>query len=1201
MAIRIQLRRDTAANWVSSNPVLRQGEMGIETDTLRIKLGDGTSTWTQISAYMNLVPDGSLTVGDYVLVSDIGSAEGVVGLDINKNAIITGSSIIIEGGTNNNFETTLSVTDPTADRTITFKNADGTVAFTTDIPSTTDSLTEGSTNKYFSTELAQDAIATALAAGTHTNITVTYDDTANSISLAAAPGYVDEQAVDAVAAALAAGTHTNISVGYNDAGNAISLTGAVTYTDENAQDAIGNNLGTGLSYNDTTGAISVNTATIQARVANVTDTEIGYLDGVTSAIQTQIDSKASSTSPTFTGTATLGGTGDFVINGTSNIRITPAAGSNAYIGTASADNIIATAAGLNLKAPIANPTFTGTVSGITKTMVGLGNVDNTSDANKPVSTATQTALDLKLASATAATTYAPIASPTFTGTVAAASLTLSGDLTVNGTTTTLNSTTISIDDKNIELGSVATPTDVTADGGGITLKGTTDKTFNWVDATDAWTSSEHINLATGKSLYLNGTLLKDATETLTNKTLTSPKINEDVAVTATATELNYVDGVTSAIQTQLDSKIAKTDISAKGAILVGTGSGTYAAQSVGTNGQVLTANSAQADGVEWTTISGYSAPTLGSTSIASGATVTTIAGLTLTSPTLTGTPIISGTGDFLISGDTNVRIVPAAGSNAYVGAQSATNIITTAGNTQTLTNKTLTSPVMTTPSLGAATATSINTLTVGLGGGSIVSNTATGVLALSSNTTGQYNTGFGTDAIRRNSTGVANTAFGYNTLAYTTGSYNTAVGMQVLVNNTTGASNTGVGKDVLVNNQTGSNNTAIGEATLTSTTVSNNTAVGYWALRLDTTGNSNTAVGANALTANTTAHDNTAVGHSALTTNIIGAANTAVGRNALSANTTSENTAVGKDALMSNTNGQQNASLGAYSLMNNTTGGSNTAVGYNASKWQTTGSNNTAVGNQALALNSTGSYNTAVGQLSLLNANSSNNTSIGYNALYYATGASNTALGYLAGKTGTNDLTSGSNNILIGANTAASSATVSNEITLGDANITKFRIPGLNLDTSTATNGQVLGWNGTTSKFAWTTISGYSAPTIGSTSIASGATVTSISGLVLKETSSTTISANTATTVDTNALASFTTAKYLISIKQGSKVRSSEVIVQTDGTSVDMTEFGITETGGTIAGIVVSAAVSSTNAVLQVTITDAATTNATVKINEILI
>ena len=62
---------------------------------------------------------------------------------------------------------------------------------------------------------------------------------------------------------------------------------------------------------------------------------------------------------------------------------------------------------LALKAPINNPTFTGTVAGVTKAHVGLENVDNSSDADKPVSTATQTALDLK----------APLESPTFTGTV----------------------------------------------------------------------------------------------------------------------------------------------------------------------------------------------------------------------------------------------------------------------------------------------------------------------------------------------------------------------------------------------------------------------------------------------------------------------------------------------------------------------------------------------------------------------------------------------------------------------------------------------------------------------------------------------------------------------------------------------------------------------------------------------------------------
>ena len=91
------------------------------------------------------------------------------------------------------------------------------------------------------------------------------------------------------------------------------------------------------------------------------------------------------------------------------------------------------------------------------------------------------------------------------GAATGTSLVLSGDLTVNGTTTTINSTTVTVDDKNLELGSSAEPTDAGADGGGITLKGTTDKTFNWVDATDAWTSSENLNLLTGKSLLIAGT------------------------------------------------------------------------------------------------------------------------------------------------------------------------------------------------------------------------------------------------------------------------------------------------------------------------------------------------------------------------------------------------------------------------------------------------------------------------------------------------------------------------------------------------------------------------------------------------------------------------------------------------------------------------------------------------------------------------
>jgi hypothetical protein len=83
-------------------------------------------------------------------------------------------------------------------------------------------------------------------------------------------------------------------------------------------------------------------------------------------------------------------------------------------------------------------------------------------------------------------------------------VTVQGNLTVKGNTVTVNSTTLTVTDKNIELGVVETPTDALADGGGITLKGTTDKTFNWVDSTNAWTSSENINLASSKSYQVNG-------------------------------------------------------------------------------------------------------------------------------------------------------------------------------------------------------------------------------------------------------------------------------------------------------------------------------------------------------------------------------------------------------------------------------------------------------------------------------------------------------------------------------------------------------------------------------------------------------------------------------------------------------------------------------------------------------------------------
>jgi len=101
-------------------------------------------------------------------------------------------------------------------------------------------------------------------------------------------------------------------------------------------------------------------------------------------------------------------------------------------------------------------------------------------------------------------------------------LTVTGNLTVNGTTTEVNSTTLTVDDKNIELGSTASPSNTTADGGGITLKGTSDKTILWTDASDSWDFNQHVNVASGYDFKINGASV------LSNSTLGSGVVNSSL-------------------------------------------------------------------------------------------------------------------------------------------------------------------------------------------------------------------------------------------------------------------------------------------------------------------------------------------------------------------------------------------------------------------------------------------------------------------------------------------------------------------------------------------------------------------------------------------------------------------------------------------------------------------------------------------------
>ena len=535
MAVNILLRRGTSAEWSASNPILLEGEVGVETDSKKLKVGDGLTAWISLP-YITLTPSAAASIyapianptftgtvsgvtksmvglGSVDNTSDAskpvstatqtaldlkaplasptftGTVAGVtkthVGLgnvdnttDANKpistatqtaldlkaplasptftEAVFfdTGVALIFEGSTADGFETTLSVADPTADRSLTLPNSTGTLA-------------------------TQEHVASEL--GTHTADTTSVHGIADTADLAT-KSYADTAAANAVSTSL--GTHEADTLnvhGITDTANLATKSYADTAVSTHSSDTT--------SVHGIMDTADLDTKTYADTAVSTHSSDTTSVHGITDT-SLLVTTAGSQTLTNKTITTPLGLVKSDV--GLGNVD-----------NTADASKPVSTAqqTALDLKANLSGPTFTGTVSGITKTMVGLGNVDDTTDVGKPVSTAQQTALDLK----------ANLSGATFTGAVSGTSLTLSGDLTVNGTTTTLNSTSLSVDDKNIELGSVASPSDVTADGGGITLKGATDKTFNWVDATDSWTSSEHINLASGKDLKVNGTAVISST------------------------------------------------------------------------------------------------------------------------------------------------------------------------------------------------------------------------------------------------------------------------------------------------------------------------------------------------------------------------------------------------------------------------------------------------------------------------------------------------------------------------------------------------------------------------------------------------------------------------------------------------------------------------------------------------------------------
>lgn len=138
-------------------------------------------------------------------------------------------------------------------------------------------------------------------------------------------------------------------------------------------------------------------------------------------------------------------------------------------------------------------------------------------------------------------------------------LVLTGDLTVQGTTVTFDAETLLIEDKNIELGTVPTPTDVTADGGGITLKGTTDKTIIWSNATDSWTLNQQLDVGTNKIInVVDPTNVQDAATK--NYVDSLDAVNVKGPASATDNAFSLFDGTTGKLVKNSALTVSGTDL-----------------------------------------------------------------------------------------------------------------------------------------------------------------------------------------------------------------------------------------------------------------------------------------------------------------------------------------------------------------------------------------------------------------------------------------------------------------------------------------------------------------------------------------------------------------------------------------------------------------------------------------------------------------
>jgi len=534
----------------------------------------------------------------------------VTGLTLND------SSIVFEGSTADAFETTLTVTNPTADRTITVPDITGTV------------VTTGDTGTVTSTMISDETIVNA--------------DINTSAQIAYGKLNLTNSIVNADVNASAAIDKTKIS------GTAVTLADTGTVTSTMIVD--------GTIVNADINASAAIDWTKIAPSSTVSATELGYLDGVTSAIQTQIDAKlatatASSTyaplaSPALTGVPTAptaaANTNTTQIATTAYVQteindlIASAPGAldtlNELASALGNDALFSTTVTNNLatKLPLAGGTMSGAIAMGTNKITGLGTPTTNTDAATKAYADTMLPLaggTMSGAIAMGTNKITGVGDPTnaqdvvtkyYLDNVVLAPSNLTGPITSTGSATAVASQTGTGSTFVMNTSpTITTPTIATINGLN-TLNSSSAATVN------AFTGHTTASVFIGAN-QTTGTIRLGGDQGTVNLLTTAGTANKTINIGTSSTAGTTTVNIGSTAGATSNVTISGTSIPAS-KTLVATDSTQYVVPSqTGNSGKYLTTDGTTSS---WGTVAGYSAPTLGSTSIASGATVTTISGMT---------------------------------------------------------------------------------------------------------------------------------------------------------------------------------------------------------------------------------------------------------------------------------------------------------------------------------------------------------------------------------------------------------------------------------------------------------------------------------------------------------------------------------------------------------------------------------------------